>query len=471
MARRDIKLAQGRQVGRRAGLVVLFLFFLLPCTVFAEGGVGSQSSEGGVGGLALKLRRFIDNLSLTPSHRANEPKQLPITAEEKRINQMLDDPNIYAFPFEEEPVQENFKLNKSTQVSFLCYHDFTRVERMKRDMIVHEDDLRTQMQALKDGGIEVVSMSDFLAWRRGEKNIPDPSVVITIDDGWQAVHSVAYPIFKEFGYPFTIYLYQQYVDIGGRSLSRNQIMEMMENGAEIGSHSVSHRDLTNRKGKSPELYKKFLRAEMQDSVRFLEDFLGVKVSTFAYPYGTYSQEIIDLGQEIGYEALFTVNGQKATWDIAVGEIGRFVVHGDDPGNFRLATSFRGRVNSTDNMLIDPRVDPSSENSLISTTPEPGQVITERMPEISVDVSALEGIVSESISMRISGIGRVIPHYNQQDGIIRYRIRQPLRNKQYTVQVRLEQESEDKPRLIPWKFSIQREAAYFNAEDTFSPTPN
>jgi peptidoglycan/xylan/chitin deacetylase (PgdA/CDA1 family) len=38
-----------------------------------------------------------------------------------------------------------------------------------------------------------------------------------MDDGWEGVYTYAYPVLKEYGFPFTIYLYKKYVNIGGRS--------------------------------------------------------------------------------------------------------------------------------------------------------------------------------------------------------------------------------------------------------------
>ncbi len=65
-------------------------------------------------------------------------------------------------------------------------------------------------------------MKDFLAWRRGEKSIPPKSAVITIDDGYVSGYAVAWPILKEFGYPFTMFIYTNYVGVAAnRSPGRN----------------------------------------------------------------------------------------------------------------------------------------------------------------------------------------------------------------------------------------------------------
>ena len=49
-----------------------------------------------------------------------------------------------------------------------------------------------------------------------------------------------FPILKEFGYPYTLFLYKNYVDGGGKALTTPMIQEMINAGATIGSHSVSH---------------------------------------------------------------------------------------------------------------------------------------------------------------------------------------------------------------------------------------
>ena len=70
----------------------------------------------------------------------------------------------------------------------------------KNSIGIKPTDFEAQMQALKDNGITVVSMEDFLAWRRGEKGIPQKSALISIDDGYLSGYNVAWPILKKFGY-------------------------------------------------------------------------------------------------------------------------------------------------------------------------------------------------------------------------------------------------------------------------------
>ena len=71
-------------------------------------------------------------------------------------------------------------IDRQARVMILCYHRFE--DRPHDSLVISPEEFKTQMQALKDNGIAVIPMKDFLAWRRGEKNIPPRSCIITIDD-------------------------------------------------------------------------------------------------------------------------------------------------------------------------------------------------------------------------------------------------------------------------------------------------
>ena len=67
----------------------------------------------------------------------------------------------------------------------------------------------------------------------GEKPIPSKSAVITIDDEWNSQYYVAWPIIKEFSNPFTLFVYTQWVNTGGKSMTWAQLEEMRDAGADI----------------------------------------------------------------------------------------------------------------------------------------------------------------------------------------------------------------------------------------------
>jgi peptidoglycan/xylan/chitin deacetylase (PgdA/CDA1 family) len=77
-----------------------------------------------------------------------------------------------------------------------------------------------------------------------------------------------------------------------------EVQEMIANGWEIGSHSMSHIDLTSNYGQ--------LRDQLFDSKNKLEEMFGVPVNTLAYPFGNFNSNVVDKTEAYGYKAAFAL---------------------------------------------------------------------------------------------------------------------------------------------------------------------
>ncbi|MCX6854293.1 MAG: polysaccharide deacetylase family protein [Verrucomicrobia bacterium] len=388
-----------------------------------------------------------------------KPPEVPLTPEQQAIEARALNSAIFeaAKPEEVVPKAEPFELNKSAIVSILGYHDFR--ERGGSPMIIASSKFREQMQAIKDSGIPVIPLSDVLAWRKGLKNIPEESIVITMDDGWEGVYTYAYPILKEFGFPFTAYLYKKYVNIGGRSLSWDEIREMMKNGCEIGSHSVSHESLRIKKGRKEEDHQLWLLGELKDSKEYLEKNLGVTITSFAYPFGVFDDSTSDTALQVGYETLVTVNNQKVTWDTPMGKMGRYIIHGESDANFKLATSFRGRGDIASNHFLIPDTKDDQGKLLIELAPLPEEVITNRQPLVTANLKGLGTIVPESVKLRIGGLGVVPASYDPVNLTVSYRLPYKLRREDCAVTLSFKRTPEAEDEVVNWRFKVNLTAAY------------
>lgn len=228
---------------------------------------------------------------------------------------------------------------EQTQVAVLGYHDFSNSKKCT-SMRMKTAEFCRQMQFLHDSDICVISMQDFLEWRRGTRCLPARCVLITIDDGWEAVYTDAYPVLKAYGYPFTLFLYVRYISGQGASMSPAQIKEMMLHGATIGSHSWNHYYPSDwkKKAKKPLEYAKMVKKELQDSRARLMELFG-NCSTYCYP-GGYHTPIMRAGlNPAGYKAAFTVIDKKVKCDVNTFQINRYMVFGTDTSIFRRAVTF------------------------------------------------------------------------------------------------------------------------------------
>lgn len=345
------------------------------------------------------------------------------------------------------------------RVAVLGYHDFSETE-AESEMRIRTSKFRTQMESIRDLGLPVISMDDFQAWKRGEKSIADKSIVITIDDGWKSVYTDAFPILKEFGYPFTLFLYKKYIDGGGRALTTEMIEEMTKHGATIGSHSVSHSypaTIKKIRKQGPDAFDKYLRVEMGESKRFLESKFGSRVSTFAYPGGFQTQEMFPLAEEFGYQQLFTVLPGKVRRGSVDHSLPRYVILGTHDSIFHLATSFAEPTG--------PAAAAASPSPIVQTTPfpvepRPGSIIESRLPLITADLATAGDIDPATLVMKVAGFGTVPAVFDPELKALSWQTNRRLRGASCQVQVSWKDRS-GKPPEVPlrWSFQIDKEAAY------------
>lgn len=409
-----------------------------------------------------KLDRLAQAAGITkePEPAAKAKSTEPVlTPEQEAMEKRLQESAVFdaAKPEDLVPKAVPFELNKSAVVAILGYHDFR--ERGGSPMIIAGSKFREQMKAIKDSGIPVIPLSDVLAWRKGEKNIPEEAIVITMDDGWEGVYSHAFPVLKEFGFPFTIYLYKKYVNIGGRSLSWSQVKEMMQHGCEIGSHSVSHESLRAKKNRSDADHQQWVLSELKDSKEFIEKNLGITCTSFAYPFGIFDDSTAETALQIGYESLVTVNNQKVTWDSPMGKLGRYIIHGESDTNFKLATSFRGRGDVSSNHFLVADAKDSEGRKLIEMSPAPEEVIKERRPLIKANLKHVGVLIPESIKLKVAGLGTVPAQYDPTTMTVSYQMPYRLRAESCSITLSFKRSAELPDEVVNWRFKVDLAASY------------
>lgn len=336
-------------------------------------------------------------------------------------------------------------IDTKAQVVVLCYH---RLEGKAGGALSIEPALfEKQMEQLKSSGVSVISMQDFLAWRRGEKNIPAKSAIITIDDGYVSGYDVGWPILKKYGYPFTMFVYLNYIEKGGKSVTWAQLGEMRDAGVEIGSHTVSHQDL-RRKGKGVTDMDAWLKDELERSKKTIEDRLGIKVATIAYPFGLHNDKVHAAVQAAGYEAAFTTYGQRLGMTTSPFTLGRYDVTTRDArgtDSFTVALSFQG--------MMAPGGEPvmaQDAAAAMITEPMNGETVTNAQPTIKANLASMGSLDAGTVIMRISGLGLVPAKYDTASGNISFTPPQPLKPGSYRVIIGAK--SNSRPVETGWNFN-------------------
>ncbi len=338
------------------------------------------------------------------------------------------------------PAPAPVAINRAAAAIVLCYHRFE--DKPHDDLAIAPAEFEQQMQTLKDKGFSVIPMQDLIAWRHGDKDIPAKSCVITIDDGYRSGYDVAWPILKKYSYPFTMFVYIQYIGSGGsQCLTWDQLGEMRDAGVDIESHTYSHQNL-HGKGSGINAtslaeirqigYEPWLHKEIVDSKQALEKQLGIRANAFAYPYGVYNQKARDMVKEAGYDAAFTVYGQRIGFTTPVYDLlGRYAIGSKHPEIFQSAIDMIGGGQSG----------PPPEASLVAqvaatsmaTEPMQGETISNPKPAIKANLATMGDVEPNSVVMRISGFGAVPAKYDDKTKLLSFQVTtQPLRDKSYSV---------------------------------------
>ncbi len=296
-----------------------------------------------------------------------------------------------------------------TRVAVLGYHNFSETKPVT-DMLMRTAEFRQQMEYIRQAGLTVISMQEFLEWRFGARELPAECVLITLDDGWRSVYTDAYPILKEYGYPFTIFLYTTYLHGRGSSMNHAMIREMQQNGATVGSHSVNHRypkEWKAKQAQGDEAYAAMVDQELGESHDKLSALFG-PVNTYCYPGGYVTKPMLDRLPGYGYVAAFTVIPGKVTSTEDPWQIHRYMIFGTDPSIFRSAMDFR--VAQTGTAVSTG----STPGTLPGTTPpppfpvspQPHSTAPAEIPAITADLSGVAGVDYSTLRMKVSGFGRV-----------------------------------------------------------------
>ncbi|QJT01819.1 polysaccharide deacetylase family protein [Streptomyces asoensis] len=189
--------------------------------------------------------------------------------------------------------------------------------------------LEKQLTWLRRRGLRGVSMAKLLAARaRGEGR---DLVGLTFDDGYADFLTEALPVLRRHRCTATLFVLpgrlggdNAWDPLGPRKplLTADGIRRAAHEGVEIGSHGLTHVDLT----KADDLT---LKTETVESRAALTALLGTEVDGFCYPYGTIDQRAMDAVREAGYSYACAIdpgslNGLHALPRLHIGQDDNFV---------------------------------------------------------------------------------------------------------------------------------------------------
>lgn len=175
-------------------------------------------------------------------------------------------------------------------VPILLYHHIG-FSLKESEFYVSPDAFESQMNYLYTHGYRTISVEQLTQAVYFGAQLPSRPILLTFDDGSETVYTEALPIMQKYGFTGTAYIVYNFIG-AGRFVDRDQIRELYAAGWEIGSHSISHNDLT--------MYSDKQEDEIVSSRKRLESYLGIPIFSFAYPFGAYNSDSLRFVKLTGY---------------------------------------------------------------------------------------------------------------------------------------------------------------------------
>jgi peptidoglycan/xylan/chitin deacetylase (PgdA/CDA1 family) len=164
--------------------------------------------------------------------------------------------------------------------------------------------LEQQLRTLLRSGRRPLRLTDYLLGRGGPRDF-----LLTFDDGFRSVHDEALPLLGRLGVPATVFVLPG--RLGGVSdwmpempaeplLTADQVRALHRAGLDVGLHGLDHTAL-------PGLPADRLAEQVGGAADRLEEVLGSRPTTFAYPYGDHDEAARRAVAAAGFRAAFATH--------------------------------------------------------------------------------------------------------------------------------------------------------------------
>jgi len=178
----------------------------------------------------------------------------------------------------------------------LMYHRFG--EDQYPTTSVSLEQFKAHLHELKTGGYTVLPIVEIVETLKQGGDLPENTVAITIDDAHASLYENGWPLLKEAGFPFALFIATETIDQqNSLYMSWDEVRELSEAGVYIGSQTVTHLHMADATDAVN-------ARELSVSADRIEAETGKRPTYIAYPYGEASTAVMRVSREVGHTAGF-----------------------------------------------------------------------------------------------------------------------------------------------------------------------
>ncbi|WP_161947614.1 polysaccharide deacetylase family protein [Malonomonas rubra] len=188
------------------------------------------------------------------------------------------------------------------QANVFIYHRFD--ENRYPSTNISTEIFAEQLAYLKQENYQVLSFGEVVRRIQQGESLPEKAAALCADDAYQSFADGAMPIVREYGYPITLFVNTDAVGSSGY-LDWQTIKGLHAEGVGIENHTASHPYMVEmEEGESFAAWRERIKKDILKSQQAFSQQLGYQPKSIAYTFGEYSDEVIGLVKELGFESAF-----------------------------------------------------------------------------------------------------------------------------------------------------------------------
>jgi len=232
----------------------------------------------------------------------------------------LNNPEFYMASISAKPIVDETvateEASVSTQVTpaanyclnipIILYHHIQpydeAIKKGQQNLTVDPNFFDQHISYLASSGYTFLTVDNLVSALQNKEQLPQKSIIVTIDDGYDDNYIYAYPILRKYNAIGNFMIPAGLMETPGY-LTWGQIKDMLSTGQKMYNHTWSHAALGY-------ITKEQIIDEVTKADKKLEEVTGIPQTILTYPYGSFNDLAIQTLREQGFTAaLTTIHGR------------------------------------------------------------------------------------------------------------------------------------------------------------------
>ncbi len=195
-------------------------------------------------------------------------------------------------------------------------------------------ELRKEFNYLKKHNYKVVPLIDIVNKIDKDEAVPSNWVAFTIDDGFKSFYTHGLSVFREYHFPFTLFIAVKYTEEKYKDYVSWKQLKTIAKYGDVEFHSYGH-------GHYGQMTNKEIKADIEKGLALMKKHLNYEPNLFVYPYGEYDTRVEKVLDEYNFKAVFNQNiGAVNGICTDIKDIDRSAVVGSNAHDFKLYLKFQ-----------------------------------------------------------------------------------------------------------------------------------